>query len=143
MEFKTLIIGILLSAIIIFALIQGTNQITIENNASNPLLNSSNSAINNTINSIESELSQAQNKSQDVRTAVESEKSSFASGFLLFGSILDAGKTFISMFVAIINLVLESISQSLGISTLVTGVFISIFIIIAVTSAWRFWKAGE
>ena len=141
MEFKGLIISSVLIGLFIVAMLQGFNYLASENQVQNPL--TQDTAVNNSLNSLNQDLSDLNRTSNNIRSAFDSEKSTFATGFLLFGSILDASKQLMNFIVNIFQISFDLITEKLGVPPLILGVFASIVLITAVLLAWKLVKGGE
>lgn len=141
MEFKGFIISSILLGLFIFAMIQGFTYLAVENDVSNPLRD--NEAINSTVNELETELEDLDNSTQDIRDAFTEDKTSVETGFLLLGSIIDAGTNLGGILVTIYKLSLGLIAETLGVSSLVFAVMVAILLITLILLAWSLYKSGR
>lgn len=142
MEFKTLIIGALLTGLFAFAIITFMVQLHIENNTNTSLLD--NPSLNKAFGNISYQLNESQSKAETQRQAFAKESSNpvlTTIGFV-FTSIINAGQLFISMTIGMFNAIFTAGSEILGIPPIVVGVIFSILLIVAIFALWSVIKAG-
>ncbi len=139
-NFKGLIINVILLGVFVFALMVGANQFAISNDINNTLLE--NEAFSSSFDDINETLSDVQSKANQTRVKFETERTTLSAGFLLLETILDFGKTFTAVFVGMFNIIFTLFSE-IGIPPLILSIIMGILIIMLVLGAWRVYKAGE
>jgi len=139
--FKGLIITTLLIGLVIFAMLSWALTFQLSNNADETLLD--NPSINKTYSNLYTHLDSAQGTSESQRTGFEQEVPTVGTDSFLFSSIIGAVKTFTSTIANIFSVTFVYIGSVLGIHPVVIGVFVAIIIITAILLAWRVAKIGE
>ena len=139
--FKGLIITAMLLALFIFAMINGGVYMADQNGQTSPLLN--NTAINNTFNDLESDLPATQQIAAQQKNNTFLENPIEGSDSFLFSTIIGAGKVFTGVWRNFYDLTFGLISETLGISPVILGVFSAILLIVILLLFWRLIKVGQ
>ncbi len=141
MNFRSLIIGAMLTSLFVIAMMNGHIFLSQENNVNASLLDEED--INRVYTQLNSSLNDAQESASNVRTAFEDEKPNLLAGFFLLESIINAAKALGSILVNIFNLTFGVMISKLGIPPLFFGVMTAILLIMMVFLAWKLFKQGE
>lgn len=143
MNFKSIVIGSLLTGLFIVALILFSVQFSIDNNTSTSLMNYE--PINRSLVSINSTLSSSQSTAENASHSLQEESATpilTALGFF-FRSILNAGNVFMNVVIGLFGSIFSLAGETLGIPGIVIGVLTAIVLVMLILSAWRVYRAGE
>ena len=143
MNFKSMIVSILLVGICIISIISFIISFEQENAVNDTIMKYS--SINTTYVTVSSELSKS---SSDANTTMEGfvgeGKNPIIAGVeLVFSSILSAGTVFMKSTITFFNIMTGPASEILHISPMIIGTILAIVIITLMLLAWRLYKVGE
>jgi len=140
LEFRGMIISILLIGLFVFAMFSGGVFLASENHANVTL--SKDASLNSMYTNLSYDLNNSANIANDVRKAFEKENP-LITAVLLFKSVIYGGIQFTSLVVSIMGYMFGSIIETIGVGAIVISVISAIVLIILVFSAWRVYQAGS
>jgi len=141
MEFRGLLIGVLLTGLFIVSMLTGYSILAEQNNEENILMKDS--SINSSVQNISDAITNIDRTASNITTAFQEERSSFSFGFLLLSSLLDAGRQMTTMIIAIFSGSFTMASTTLGIPSIVLGIFTAIVLLSTVLLLWSVYKSGR
>ncbi len=141
MDFKNLVFIFVFAGIYIFAMMSFAVNLTNDNNVNNTLMESQ--AVNSTFGNLEAQLQAVPDNANGSKSAFEQETPTLGTDSFLFGSIISAGKTFTTMITGVFNLMFGLISETLGVSPIILGVFSGLLLITIILLGWKLYKTGK
>ena len=140
MEFKDLIIPLLLSGLFIIAMISFGIYLANENNANNIL--AGNEALNRSYNNINRQLLETENSTESQKQAFFKDIPVIGQISIVLKSITGTARIFFSGGISLLDSMFTLVSETLGIPSIVISVLTSIFLIIGVLLAWKLFRTG-
>lgn len=141
MNFKGLIVSVLLIGLFIFSFISfGVN---FQQNLSGNSTVLEDSALNQSYRSINSTLISAEETTTNVKDAFDQDTPTLTAGFFLLSSVLSGAKTLGNILVSIYNATFVLIASVLGISDVVLGVIVAIIMVVVFIAAYTLAKVGD
>jgi len=141
MSFRKIFIAFALLGVFMFAFLNFGLDIARNNDVNQSIL--SDTQMNDSFNRLQANLSSYSAVSQGQRENFESELPTEGFGTLIIFAIISAGKVFTSLLVGIFNTIFFPLSNIIGVSPVILGVFASIFLLTIIFAAWRVYKSGE
>ena len=138
-EFRDLFNKMIFVGLFIFAMFMAT--VMFQDESRNEELFRDDPIINDTLGNLSSQLEVLSNESQAQKELFESD-SNAGIGFLLFGSIISAGKVFNSMIVGVSNALIKLPVAVLGFDPIIASVLVTILIVTIIIGLWRVYKVG-
>ena len=142
---RSLIVGTLLVALFIYAMIAGSINLSSDNDSNSSLLQ--NTLINKTFSDLGANLSKNQEVASNQREGFETEIPTIGTDSFLFSSVIATGKTFTSKMSNIFNSTFGLIISTLGLSNtagaIILGTLIAIILITIIALLWSWYKVGR
>ena len=141
MEFKGVLISVILSALFIYAMISFSTNLSTENNATDILM--SEQVINSSYGAISANIT-------NLKSDAESQRGSFIESIPIVGDIVSGvgaiagfGKTFVKSITSFLGLIFGIGQSTLGLSPIVITVFSIIAIAVTILLLWSVWRVGR
>lgn len=141
MEFKGVIISVILSALFIYAMISFSTNLSTENNATDILM--SEQIINSSYGAISANIT-------NLKSDAEAQRGSFVESIPIVGDIVAGvgaiagfGKTFVRAITSFLGLIFGLGQSTLGLSPIVITVFSIIAIAVTILLLWSVWRVGR
>lgn len=140
MNFNKLFVTFLMIGLVVFGLFMAVVQFQVE--SGNTELFIENSQVNGSFNSLNTSLQNIRDNAQAQKELFEKD-SNAGFGFLLFRSILSAGKVFNSMIVGVFNAIVTLPIVVFGIDPVVIGILTTILILTIIIGVWFVIKGSD
>jgi len=144
MDFKSIMVNILMIGLFFMSLVYFAISFDNENQINGTLTDDP--ILNKAFGNLSKQLEDSTNQTEAQKEAFIEESRDpgvITAAGLIFRSIMNAASTLIGMIINIVNVFFSLLSETLGVSPLVTGTLFSIIIVVIILSIWKIYRLGE